>query len=68
MLVVHRTEDWSWTIQKLPTRWGGIMLKSGHGLSARNYVQSIASARENMKIFLKIGATPKSLKKLGVGG
>ena len=44
LLGVHQIQDWSWRIQKLPPHLGGIMLRTGLGLGATNYAQSLASA------------------------
>ena len=52
LLGVHDIPSWSWKIQKLPPRLGGVLLRTGLGLSATNYSQSLASATENVKIFL----------------
>ena len=51
LLGVHNIPSWSWKIQKLPPRLGGILLRTGLGLCATNYSQSLASANDNMKNF-----------------
>ena len=54
LLGVHDIPSWSWKIQELPPRLGGVLLRTGYGLSATNYSQSLASANSSMKKFLPL--------------
>ena len=53
LLGVKHIPDWSWNIQKLPPRLGGVLLRTGCGLSATKYSASLASVTHTMKNFLK---------------
>ena len=53
LLGVNHIPDWSWKIQKLPPSMGGVLLRTGLGLSATKYSQSLASSTEGMKNFMK---------------
>ena len=52
ILGVNHIPVWSWSIQKLPPRLGGVLLRTGYGLSAKKYSASLASVKPNIRNFL----------------
>ena len=54
LLGVKWIPDWSWEIQKLPPRLGGVMLRTGKCLSATKYSQSLAISALNMEQFTEM--------------
>ena len=64
LLGVNHIPNWSWSIQKLPPRLGGVLLRTGYGLAATKYSTSLASVTQSIKIFQRIGTHWKYSKEM----
>ena len=53
LLRVSNIPNWSWKIQKLTPRLGGIMLRTEKGLSAVKYSESLARSVGNISTFIE---------------
>ena len=62
ILGINNIPEWSWEIQKLPPQLGGIMLRTGKGISATKYCQSLASSTPNISKFTKNWNPVKTFK------